>query len=48
MPQVNVREPALTRPADVGPIHNAFKAIVVPLERVRQTDPEREVRRERF
>ena len=41
MPQVNVREPLLTRPADAKLIHAAFKAIVVPLERVRQTDPER-------
>ena len=41
MPQVNAREPLLTRPADAKPIHAAFKAIVVPLERVRQADPER-------
>ena len=41
MPQVNAREPLLTRPADAKLIHAAFKAIVVPLARVRQTDPER-------
>ena len=39
--QVNAREPLLTRPADAKLIHAAFKAIVVPLERVRQADPER-------
>ena len=36
-----VREPLLTRPADAKPIRAAFKAIVVPLERVGQADPER-------
>ena len=41
MPQVNAREPLLTRPADAKLIHAAFKAIVVPLECVRQADPER-------
>jgi cell filamentation protein len=41
MPQVNVREPLLMRPADAKLIHAAFKAIVVPLERERQTGPER-------
>ena len=41
MPQMNVREPLLTRPADAKLIHAAFKAIVVPLERVRQADLER-------
>ena len=40
MPQVSAREPLLTWPADAKPIHAAFKAIVVPLERVRQADPE--------
>ena len=41
MPQANAREPLLTRPADPKLIHAAFKAIVVPLERVREVDPER-------
>ena len=41
MPQANAREPLLTRPADPKLIHAAFKAIVVPLERVREADPER-------
>ena len=41
MPQVNAREPLLTRPADAKLIHAAFKVIVVPLERVRQADLER-------
>ena len=41
MPQVNAREPLLNRPADAKLIHAAFKAIVVPLERVRKADPER-------
>ena len=41
MPQVNAREPLLTLPADAKLIHAAFKAIVVPLESVRQADPER-------
>jgi cell filamentation protein len=41
MPQVNAREHLLTRPADAQLIHAAFKTIVVPLERVRQADPER-------
>ena len=41
MPQVNAREPLLSRPADAKLIHAAFKAIVVPLERVRQAEPER-------
>jgi cell filamentation protein len=41
MPQVNAREPLLTRPADAELVHAAFKAIVVPIERVRQADPER-------
>ena len=41
MPQVNAREPLLTRPADAKLIHAAVKAIVVPLECVRQADPER-------
>ena len=41
MPQFNAREPLLTRPADAKLIHAAFKTIVVPLERVRQADPER-------
>jgi cell filamentation protein len=41
MPQVNAREPLLTRAADAKLIHNAFKTIVVPLEHLRQADPER-------
>jgi fido (protein-threonine AMPylation protein) len=40
-PQVNAREPLLTWPAYAEPIHAAFKAIVVPLERMRQADPKR-------
>ena len=40
-PQVNARQPLLTWPAYAKPIHAAFKAIVVPLERMRQADPER-------
>ena len=41
MPQVNAREPLLTRPADAKLIHAAFKTIVAPLERMRLADPER-------
>ena len=41
MPQVKAKEPLLTRPADAKLIHAAFKPIEVPLERMRQADPER-------
>lgn len=41
LPQVNARQPLLTRPADVKLIHAVFMSIVVPLERVRHVDLQR-------